>query len=94
MLEELEAEVAQLEKSGADRADVHVKMGLMEQYKLLKDRFSAKEGEGSPSFQFLCLPVLYASQSKLYHPYFWVVWSVTAGLNYQTKQHRGRNTSL
>ncbi|KAI0085559.1 hypothetical protein BDY19DRAFT_1020981, partial [Irpex rosettiformis] len=53
IVQELESEVADAEKKGGAHP---VKKGLVEQYKLLKQRYSDKAGEGSPGFQWISFP--------------------------------------
>ncbi len=62
ILQELETEVAELEKKG--EVDP-VKRGLVEQYKLLQRKYSDKEGEGSPSFEWISFPACFSFPSKM-----------------------------
>ncbi|KAI0759156.1 alcohol oxidase [Irpex lacteus] len=57
ILQELETEVEELEKKG--EVDP-VKKGLVEQYKLLQKKYSDKEGEGSPSFEWISFPACFS----------------------------------
>jgi hypothetical protein len=64
LVDDFEAEIVQLEKSGTGEGDIAVKKGLLEQYKLLKERYSDKKGEGSPGFQWISFPACLSSPSK------------------------------
>lgn len=64
ILTALQDEVAEMEKNSADKGDVEVKKGLVEQYKLLVQRYHPKHGEGSPSFQWISFPAFFSGPSE------------------------------
>lgn len=71
ILKETEDEVVQMERNGADEGDVQVKKGLVEQYKLLKEKYSDKEGEGSPGLQWI-ISAAFASVPSGFFFFFFV----------------------
>jgi hypothetical protein len=66
LVKDVEEEIAEMEKSGADKGDIEVKKGLLEQYELLKERHSEKDGEGSPGFEWITFPACLSVPSKHY----------------------------
>ena len=64
LIQQVEADIAKLESSGGDKGDIEVKRGLVEQYKLLADRYSDKPGQGSPGFQWIHFSSFFSAPSE------------------------------
>ena len=64
IVEELESELAELGKNGDSEGHIQIKKGLVDQYKLLQQRFTPKAGAGSPSFQWIFFPGFFSVPSK------------------------------
>ncbi|KAI0689397.1 alcohol oxidase [Cytidiella melzeri] len=70
IVQDLEEEVAELQKgrrAGNDSKEetddeglLFAKQGLLDQYRLLEERYSDKEGEGSPGFEWISFPACYS----------------------------------
>jgi hypothetical protein len=68
VVRELEAEIARMEgdvgRGTATEGDLQVKRGLLEQFKLLEERYSDRPGEGSPNLQWIVFPAFLSVPSE------------------------------
>ncbi|KAI0687618.1 GMC oxidoreductase [Cytidiella melzeri] len=65
ILDELRTEVDEMERQGGEDVEgLQVKKGLVKQYAILKEKYACVEGEGSPGFQWICLPAFLSGPNK------------------------------